>query len=215
MSEVKKIYAALVKVADGLRQQGISKSSSSGNDKGKFTFKYRGIDAVYGALSPLLAENQLIIRPASIVREQDSQSGSMRLVRIKVTYEAICAVDGSSITFEGIGEGCDSSDKAAGKALSYAYKTAMFQLFCIPVEGQDDSDSIVHTIEQPFVLESNVKKINRLESEIVNCYSKESLKSIGEDIAKLGLAKSDPLRIRLHNAYMAQMKLIDEQVNQI
>lgn len=215
MSEVKKIYEALVAIADGLRKEGISKSSSSGNDKGKFTFKYRGIDAVYGALSPLLAENKVIIRPVTITREQDSMSGSMRLVRIRVQYEAICALDGSSITFEGIGEGCDSSDKAAGKALSYAYKTAMFQLFCIPVEGQDDSDSIVHTIEKPFVSEAIIRKAESYEAEIANCFSMEELRSIGKDIKKLVLPDDLPIKTRLTNAYKAQKALIEDQVNQI
>ena len=215
MSEVKKIYPALVAIADGLRQQGIAKNASSGNGKGQFMFKYRGIDSVYAALSPLLVANSVIIRPVTIAREQDSISGSMRLVRIRVQYEAVCAIDGSSVTFEGIGEGCDSSDKAAGKALSYAYKTAMFQLFCIPVEGQEDSDAIVHTIEQPFVDETKLRKIERLESEIVNCFSSDDLKGIASDIAKLGLASNDPARIRLLTKYKAQQELIKEQVNQI
>ena len=215
MSEVKKIYGALVKVADSLRQQGIAKNAQSGNGKGQFMFKYRGIDAVYAALSQPLVENQIIIRPVSIVREQDSMSGSMRLVRIKVTYEAVCAVDGSSVMFEGIGEGCDTSDKAAGKALSYAYKTAMFQLFCIPVEGQDDSDSEVLEVKEPFVQESTMSKFSQLESEIVNCYSLEDLKSIGNDIAKLGLDDKDPVLARLRHKWSAQKQMIEKQVKQI
>ena len=215
MSEVKKIYPALVAIADGLRQQGIAKSASSGNGKGQFMFKYRGIDSVYAALSPLLVANSVIIRPVTIAREQDSMSGSMRLVRIRVQYEAVCAIDGSSVTFEGIGEGCDSSDKAAGKALSYAYKTAMFQLFCIPVEGQEDSDAIVHSIEQPFVDETKLRKVEMMESEIVNCFSSEVLKHIADDIAKLKLAEDDPHRIRLLKKYTAQKKLIKDQANQI
>ena len=215
MSEVKKIYGALVKVADSLRQQGIAKNAQSGNGKGQFMFKYRGIDAVYAALSQPLVENQIIIRPVTITREQDSMSGSMRLVRIKVTYEAVCAVDGSSVMFEGIGEGCDTSDKAAGKALSYAYKTAMFQLFCIPVEGQEDTDQVVHTIEQPFVEEPKLRKIEQLEGEIVNCFSIEELNDIANDISKLKLAENDKHRIRLLSKYKAQKALIAEQVNQI
>ena len=215
MSEVKKIYPALVAIADGLRQQGIAKSASSGNGKGQFMFKYRGIDSVYAALSPLLVANSVIIRPVTIAREQDSMSGSMRLVRIRVQYEAVCAIDGSSVTFEGIGEGCDSSDKAAGKALSYAYKTAMFQLFCIPVEGQEDSDAIVHSIEQPFVDETKLRKIEALEGEIANCFTKEGLSLIVKGITELGLASDDKHLARLRKLYGAQKKLIEEQVNQI
>ena len=212
MSEVKKIYRALVSVADGLRQQGIAKGKKCA---GGGNFAYRGIDDVYAAVSPLLAANSVIIRPVTIERLEDVQAGKMRLVRINVQYEAISAEDGSSVTFAGIGEGCDTSDKAAGKALSYAYKTAIFQLFAVPVAGQEDPDQVVHQIEQPFVNESKLKKIEQLESEIVNCFSTDDLKSIANDISKLKLAKNDPNRIRLLNAYNAQQELIKEQVNQI
>lgn len=40
-----------------------------------------------------------------------------------------------------MGEGLDKGDKASGKLMSYAYKNLMFQLFCIPVEGQPDPDT--------------------------------------------------------------------------
>ena len=212
MSEVKKIYEALVKIEDSLMKTGIAKSKQT---TGGGNYKYRGIDQVYEAVSPLLVENKVIIRPMSIVREEDSQAGKFRLVRLMVTYQAICAEDGSTMEFMGIGEGCDTSDKAAGKALSYAYKTALFQLFAIPVEGQDDTDSVVHEVEQPFVKNSKLKKIEQLESEIVNCFSNEDLRSIGGDIAKLGLDEKDPVLGRLRQKWSAQKQLIEKQVKQI
>ena len=212
MSEVKKIYEALVKIEDSLMKTGIAKSKQT---TGGGNYKYRGIDQVYEAVSPLLVENKVIIRPMSIVREEDSQAGKFRLVRLMVTYQAICAEDGSTMEFMGIGEGCDTSDKAAGKALSYAYKTALFQLFAIPVEGQDDTDSVVHEVEQPFVKKSKLKKIEQLESEIVNCFSNEDLRSIGGDIAKLGLDEKDPVLGRLRQKWSAQKQLIEKQVKQI
>ena len=212
MSEVKKIYRALVNIADGLRKEGIAKGKKCA---GGGNFAYRGIDDVYAAVSPLLAANSVIIRPVTIERLEDVQAGKMRLVRINVQYEAISAEDGSSVTFAGIGEGCDTSDKAAGKALSYAYKTALFQLFAIPVAGQEDSDQVVHQVEQPFVNESKLRKIEALEGEIANCFSSDDLKGIASDIAKLGLAQKDPARIRLLEKYKAQQELIKEQVNQI
>ena len=212
MSEVKKVHAAIVAVADGLRKQGIGKDKKC---TGGAQFRYRGIDDVYAALAPLLVANNLHIRPVSIVKEDDTMAGKMRLVRIYVTYEVTSAEDGSSITCVTLGEGCDTSDKASGKAMSYAYKALMFQLFCIPVEGQEDSDSIVHTIEQPFVPESKLRKIEQLESEIVNCFSNEDLRSIGGDIAKLGLDEKDPVLGRLRQKWSAQKQLIEKQVKQI
>lgn len=211
MSEMK-IYSALVAIADGLREKGIAKSATC---QGKFQFKYRGIDSVYAALSPLLVENKVIIRPVSIEREQDSQSGSMRLVRIKVVYEAVCAEDGSSVRFEGIGEGCDSSDKAAGKALSYAYKTAMFQLFAIPVEGQEDSDAVAHDIKQPFVSQNILNRASALEAEMVNCFSIEELNRIASEINALGLPNGHEVLKHLRDVYKGQRNIIAEQVNNI
>lgn len=212
MSEVKKIYRALVNIADGLRKEGIAKGKKC---SGGGNFAYRGIDDVYAAVSPLLASNSVIIRPVAIERLEDVQAGKMRLVRINVQYEAISAEDGSSVTFAGIGEGCDTSDKAAGKALSYAYKTALFQLFAIPVTGQEDPDQVVHTIEQPFVPEAVIRKAEAFEAEIANTFSKDDLKAIGRDIGKLGLPDGHPMKARLATAYKAQLHTIDEQVNQI
>ena len=212
MSEVKKIYRALVNIADGLRKEGIAKGKKCA---GGGNFAYRGIDDVYAAVSPLLAANSVIIRPVMIERLEDVQAGKMRLVRINVQYEAISAEDGSSVSFAGIGEGCDTSDKAAGKALSYAYKTAIFQLFAVPVAGQDDPDQIVHNVEQPFVSESKLKKIEALEGESANCFTKEGLSLIVKGITELGLAPDDKHLARLRKLYGAQKKLIEEQVNQI
>jgi hypothetical protein len=212
MSEVKKIYAALVKVADGLRKEGIAKSKKC---TGGAQFRYRGIDDVYSAVSPLLVANNVIIRTASIERMEDTMAGKMRLVRIRVTYEAISAEDGSSMTFEGIGEGCDTSDKAAGKALSYAYKTALFTLFAIPVEGQEDSDAIVHKIDEPFIPEATMRKANALEAEIVNCFSMDDLQAMVKDIMALGLPSDNDTLKRLRKVWSAQKKTIEEQVNNI
>ena len=41
----------------------------------------------------------------------------------------------------------DSGDKATNKAMSAAYKYAMFQTFCIPVEGTPDADGDSHEVK--------------------------------------------------------------------
>ena len=51
------------------------------------------------------------------------------------------ANDGSSIISIVVGEGMDSADKSANKALSVAYKYACFQVFCIPTEEMKDPDA--------------------------------------------------------------------------
>lgn len=144
------VVQALINVAHDLCVSGISKENQMnvGNGRG---FYYRSIEAVYAALSPLLAREKLVIKPTRVEFLREAATKSMRLVTIRVSYEIACALDGSTVTAESIGEGADLSDKAVGKAMSYAYKTLMFQLFCIPVEGQDDPDAEVLEPEQPFV----------------------------------------------------------------
>lgn len=131
------VHAAIVAVADALREQGIGKDAKV---SGGGNYKYRGIDAVYGALSPLLAKNHLYIAPVRMEKEPEAVSGKMRLIRLQITYRVTCSLDGSYVEVVTLGDGMDTGDKASGKAMSYAYKSLMFQLFCIPVEGQPDTD---------------------------------------------------------------------------
>ena len=208
MSEQKKIYQAMVNVANGLRQTGIAKSKQT---TGGGNFKYRGIDQVYEAVSPLLCENNVIIRPASIVREEDIQAGKMRLVRLMVTYQAICADDGSTMEFMGVGEGCDTSDKAAGKALSYAYKTALFQLFAIPVEGQEDTDSVVHEVEQPFVPAALAMEAERMKDIISACETTGELDAVVAQIKAMNLPANSRERAELLAAHKARKQIIIAQ----
>jgi hypothetical protein len=56
-----------------------------------------------------------------------------------VNYKFI-ADDNSSIDISIACEGCDPQDKATAKAMSNAHKTALFQMFMIPTEDNQDSD---------------------------------------------------------------------------
>ena len=137
---VQKVHACIVAVADALRSQGIGKEKKV---TGGGNYKYRGIDDVYAALAPLLASNHLYIAPIAMDKEPEAMAmgGKMRLIRLKITYRVTCAIDGSYVDVVALGDGMDTGDKASGKAMSYAYKSLMFQLFCIPVEGQPDTDT--------------------------------------------------------------------------
>lgn len=149
------VYERVVEAQRLIMAEGIGKNK---RNSGGGNFLYRGIDDVYQALSPVLVKCGLNIRPLTIVKEDDSVSGKMRLVRIKITYRIQCAEDGSYFDMESLGEGSDVSDKAAGKAMSYAFKNAIFQLLCIPVVGIDDPDAT--TVEPPttFVDQSIIQR---------------------------------------------------------
>ncbi len=100
-------------------------------------FKYRGIDDVMNALQPIFAE--LLIFPMPEVleehrEERTTKTGSaMTYTVLKVQY-TFYASDGSSVSCVVIGEGMDSADKSASKAMSIAFKYACFQMLCIPTE---------------------------------------------------------------------------------
>lgn len=108
-------------------------------------YKFRGIDDVYNTVHPLLAKHKVFstskIKKMSREERETKQGGVLFYTRLKMEY-TFWADDGSTITTEVIGEGMDSSDKGTNKAMSIAYKYALFQMLCIPTEAIDpDADA--------------------------------------------------------------------------
>ena len=125
----------------------IGKDSTATNQSGRQMYKFRGIDAVYNALNPVMAELGLFICPEILdqTREERVTSNQARLVYTILTIKyTMYAPDGSNISMTVVGEGMDSGDKSANKAMSVALKYAMFQLFMIPTEEMIDPDAEVH-----------------------------------------------------------------------
>ena len=120
------------------------------NDQQKF--KFRGIDDVMNSLHPVLEKNKIFIVPevleqnreerTSIKRDNNGNEKKSTLIYsiCKIKY-SFYAEDGSFITAVVVGEGMDSGDKATNKAMSIAFKYALFQIFCIPTEEMQDPDS--------------------------------------------------------------------------
>ena len=52
---------------------------------------------------------------------------------VRVAFDLVSAIDGSTHVIESFGEAIDDSGKGTAKAMSTAYKAAMLQAFCIPV----------------------------------------------------------------------------------
>ena len=61
-------------------------------------------------------------------------------VTVRSAFDLVSAEDGSRHTIEAYGEALDASDKGTAKAMTSAYKYAMIEAFCIPVESADDRD---------------------------------------------------------------------------
>jgi hypothetical protein len=137
----RKVFAAISNVTAALAKVGIAKSQRN-KDQG---YSFRGIDQVYNALAPLLAQYKLVILPKVLSREVRehtfNKGGKGSAVALTVEYQFVSAEDNSCISVVSVGEGLDSSDKATNKAFSAAYKYAVMQAFAIPIEGTPDADS--------------------------------------------------------------------------
>lgn len=135
------VYKAIAAVQGELAAKGISKDSENSFDN----YKFRGIDAVYNALSPLLSKHGLCVLPRIIERdlqERVSRKGEpMFYVTVTAEFDFVSSEDGSCHTVRTYGEAMDRSDKATNKAMSAAYKYAAFMAFAIPTEGDNDADA--------------------------------------------------------------------------
>jgi hypothetical protein len=140
-----KVYAAINAVQKALSHTGIAKDRTNTQGAG---YKFRGIDDVYNAIAPLLAEHGLCIIPRFVSRvceERVSKSGgALFYVTVEAEFDFVCAADGSQHVARTFGEAMDSGDKATNKAMSAAYKYAAFQTFAIPTEGNNDADAQTH-----------------------------------------------------------------------
>ena len=129
--------------------QAIGKIGAIGKDKknAQQGFMYRGIDQVYNALNPVMAELGIFFCPEVLDQkreERTTKNGTALTYTILTMKYTAYAPDGSNISMTVVGEGMDSGDKGSNKAMSVAMKYAMFQLFCIPTEEMKDPDADVY-----------------------------------------------------------------------
>lgn len=129
------------KIADCMRQMGAIGKDSKNTQQG---FMYRGVDAVMNALNPVLTANRMFCVPEVLEQhreERQTRSGGNLIYSILKMRYTLYAEDGSNVSAVVIGEGMDSADKGSNKAMSVAYKYAMFQIFSIPTEEMADPDA--------------------------------------------------------------------------
>jgi hypothetical protein len=155
-----KVYQAINKVQDALSKIGIAKDSKNQVQN----FNFRGIDAVYNAMSPLLAQHGLCILPRMISRiceeRVNAKGTALFYVTVEAEFDLVSAEDGSKHTIKTFGEAMDSGDKATNKAMSAAYKYACFQAFAIPTEGDNDADAHTHEIKSKKPVEVKPVEVN-------------------------------------------------------
>lgn len=147
------VHSALVQVSKAVGAIGKDRRNTQQN------YQFRGVDDVMDALHKPLADAGVIIVPEVIHQEwgtwtygNDRREGVTCVLTIR--YH-VFGPDGDRLEPAPVfvGEARDTGDKAANKAMSTAYKYMAFQLFCIPVSGQDEADAQQPPAASPMVLD--------------------------------------------------------------
>ena len=138
MSEV---IEALTQVMDDVR------AVAKGDRNNHQNFNFRGIDAVVNAVGPALRKRGVVVMPTlkSCTYEavQTSTGKPANACRVEVTYTFYKG--DSSVPCSVSAEAWDNGDKAAPKAMSVAFRTALLQALALPTD-EPDPDS--HTYER-------------------------------------------------------------------
>jgi hypothetical protein len=140
------VYRAISAVIAEFAKAGIAKAHTNIRDQ----YQYRSLDDLLNRLAPLLVRHKLCILPRVLTRECESVSGErdelLTSVRLEVAFDLVSSRDGSCHTIQSWGEALDASDKGTAKAMSAAYKSAMLELFCVPV-ANEDADASSHRLK--------------------------------------------------------------------
>ena len=133
------IYALMPKIM--LEIGAIPKTRENTQGRG---YMFRGIDDLYLAVQGPIAKNGVFFAPKVLHMEREerkSNSGGLLLYTILTVQFTFFGPDGSSVELVTVGEAFDSGDKSANKAMSAALKYALLQVFCIPTEGDNDTEN--------------------------------------------------------------------------
>ena len=181
------VYAAIAAVTAEMSKEGIAKGRSN-QQQG---YKFRGIDDVYNALSPMLAAHKLCIMPRIINREVtervNAKGTALFYVTVEAEFDFVSAEDGSKHVVKTFGEAMDSADKATNKAMSAAYKYAAMQTFCIPTEGDNDAESATHEVipsqpSPPPVKQTSAaekkRQLLQIDNDLLDCSTLEQVKKV-------------------------------------
>lgn len=143
-NNVGKIYAAISSI---MAEIGAIAKDRKNVSQG---YAYRGIEDFYNAIHPLMSKYHVFSVPKVLSKEREERTtkAGAALIYTMLTVEyTFFAEDGSSITTVVTGEGMDSGDKSANKAMSVAHKYALAQIFCVPTADMTDPEVDSHEIE--------------------------------------------------------------------
>jgi hypothetical protein len=178
----KNVYKCIAEVQEKLSQIGIAKTKNNAQQG----YKFRGIDDVYNALSNVLSDVGLVVITRCVEREQvERQTASGKALfytTLKVEFDFVSSHDSSKHTAIAYGEAMDNADKSTNKAMSAAYKYAMFQTFCIPTEAQD-ADEVTHEV-RPAVVPLTGEELAEIKAKVDSATSTEKLRELYRTLSR-------------------------------
>lgn len=119
-------------------------------------YKYVQAAAVADKIRNEFAERGLTMIPENIeVTESGlTPSGKQALITLRITWKISDSESGESVTFQSVGSGSDSTDKAVYKAMTGALKYALLLGFLIPTgddpENEKATDPVVTAAKKIF-----------------------------------------------------------------
>lgn len=132
------IFQALSLVMNGVRAVGKTKKNKSQG------YAFRGIDDLMNAAGPEFRKHGIVVLTCVKEKEYDQVPVGKSMwvqCRLTVVYTFACGPDlDQQATVEVCSEALDNSDKATTKAYSYALRTALSQVLCVPTEEDRDPD---------------------------------------------------------------------------
>ena len=143
------IHSAMVAIAKEIASEGIGKTRKNQQQH----YNFRGVDEVMNAFAPILSKHSVFVRPSfsnrQMLERETKNGGALFYVTLEGSF-TFTHEDASEVTVGPFfGEAMDSGDKATNKAMAVAFKYAMFQTFCVPLEGVTggDADQTTHEVK--------------------------------------------------------------------
>lgn len=138
MSDAPLIFERMAAVLADLDAVGKDRRNS---DQG---FSFRGIEDIVNALHDCLGDNHVFYLPRVLERvpevRQTKHGATLWTVHLHVGYR-FYTTDGSFVEADAWGEGVDMADKATSKAMTFAQKSTLLQVFNIATADLDDPDA--------------------------------------------------------------------------
>jgi hypothetical protein len=173
---MKNLFQRIVAVMDDMGAVGKTGKTSYGEQ-----FAYHKIDDIDDQLRTALIANGIVVVPTAVTDARISHvEETDRAGKPRTTWHAECSLTITLINADapeerleiaGWGQGIDYSDKATGKALAYAAKSAYLSAFHL--RGQPDVEQ--HNIERAPPVQLSGHQVVQLQQEIKSATNEDAL----------------------------------------